>query len=227
MSSADEYDDTASTVTSRPTRTSAELNSGAVSNAEPPLDRHTFSCATLGCGARLAARERRFGAGGIYCARCHAVVHAVYHGGEILSATLLALHELTDMLTFVEPFPSALPCIACSRARPAEPGTVWCSPRCRRRVWSFGHRGFRLVNLGGVVLPERLWRTLRGLRESTYRMRRVEVGVIEALVTPLDVGRSRSARSSVAARRGLPPPDDGLELRDLIRSMTPRIRTLT
>ena len=229
MSVADHVHDTVlSTDGSQQTMGLAELNQGAVSNgAAASMERPTVACATLGGGARLAGRDRRFAAGGVYCAPCHAVVHAVYHGGDVLGAALVALQELTDVLAFVEPFPNGLPCIACCRARAAQPGTVWCSPTCRRRVWSFGHRGFRLVNLGGVVLPEKVWRLLRGLRESTYRTRRIEVGVIEALVVPLDAGRSRSARASVAARRGLPPPDDGLEVRDLIRSMTPRIRTLT
>jgi len=201
-------------------------NPGAVSDGGGP-DRveRTFACATVGCRARVPRDQLRHGPGGVYCARCHRVVDAVYHGGEVLVSALRDLRELEECMTISEPFPHGLPCMACSRGRAAEPGTLWCSPTCRRHLRTFAYRGFRLVCLGGIVLPERVWRCLRGLRESTYRTRRIQHGVMEALVAPLDAGRSRSARASVAARRGIPPADDGLELRDLIRSMAPKIRT--
>ncbi len=208
------------------TVTATEMLPGAVSesNADPPAN--LVECSTVGCGARFHRSERRYGPRGIYCKRCHEVVRALYDGGEVLVAVLAALHDLDDDLGFVEPYPDALCCLACSSARAAVPGTLWCSSSCRRRLMSFGHRSLPLVNLGGVVLPERTWRVLRGLGGGTYRTRRLRLGVIGALVAPLDTGRSRSARAGVAARRGLPPPEDGLALRDLVRSMTPKVITL-
>ena len=206
---------TAATHTMRP---------GAVSGGTPPSD--AVGCATVGCTARFRRTERRYGPGGIYCETCHQVVRALYDGGDVLVAALQGLHDLEGDLTFVEPYPDALCCLACSSARAAVAGTLWCSSSCRRRVMSFGHRSLPLVNLGGVVLPERTWRVLRGLGGGTYRTRRLRLGVIGALVAPLDTGRSRSARAGVAARRGLPPPEDDLALRDLVRSMSPRIITL-
>lgn len=180
-------------------------------------------CATIGCEAILPIGSPTMA---LYCQRCRVVLQAIYDGGEVWSASLRALKELEGDLHFVPPYP-AVPCVGCSFPRAALPGFVWCSPKCQRSIRSFVHRGLRLVNLGGIVLPEKMWRHLRGLGGGTYRERRLRLGVIGALLMPLDVGRSRSARAGVAARRGLPPPNDGLELRDLIRSMAPKIRTFT
>ncbi|MFO0714284.1 MAG: hypothetical protein U0353_30870 [Sandaracinus sp.] len=187
-------------------------------------DRAGRMCATIGCEAILPTGSPRMA---LYCRRCRLVLEAIYDGGEVWDASLRALGELAADIEFVPPYPAALPCVGCSFPRAALPGVVWCSPKCQRSIRSFVHRGLRLANLGGVVLPEKMWRHLRGLGGGTYRERRLRLGVIGALLMPLDAGRSRSARAGVATRRGLPSPEDGLALRDLIRSMTPRIRTFT
>ena len=197
-----------------------EMALGA-SGGRPPAPPDTIGCATVGCHARLPRLTRA----GTYCADCRRVVEATYYGGEVLAVMLRDLRALETEMVFIEPYPHALPCIACSSPRPALPWCLWCSPKCQRWIWTFVQRGFQLVNIGGVVLPARTWRALRGLRPSTFRMRRVQFGVVAALVMPLDTGRSRSALASVAVRRGHPALED-IEVRDIARSMTPRIITL-
>lgn len=182
------------------------------------------ACATIGCEALVLTPTP---CALVYCRPCRLVLECIFHGGEIWGASLRALRELESVLDFVTPYPDALPCIGCVSPRAALPDTVWCSTKCRRSVRSFVHRSLRLVSLGGVTLPEKCWRHLRGLGGGTYRERRLRLGVAGAIVMPLDTRRSRSARVGVAARLGTAPPDDGLALRDLVRSMSPKIRTFT